>query len=66
MGKYWLLDDIYDEDEYGSHILHRLEHARRFNRWMSERIEPYVGARVLEIGAGIGNITKSLLPGIST
>lgn len=62
MGKYWLLDDIYDEDEYGSHILHRLEHARRFNRWMSERIEPYVGARVLEIGAGIGNITKSLVP----
>lgn len=62
MGKYWLLDDIYDEDEYGSHILPRLEHARRFNRWMGERIEPYVGARVLEIGAGIGNITKSLVP----
>jgi len=62
MGKYWLLDDIYAEGEYGSHILHRLEHVRRFNRWMSERIEPYVGARVLEIGAGIGNITKSLVP----
>jgi glycosyltransferase involved in cell wall biosynthesis len=62
MMKYWLLDDIYAEDEYGSHILHRLENARRFNRWMSERIEPYVGARVIEIGAGIGSITESLVP----
>ena len=62
IGKYWLLDDIYAEDEYGSHILHRLEHARRFNRWMSESIQRYVGARVLEIGAGIGNITEWLVP----
>ncbi len=60
--KYWLLDDIYADDEYGSHILRRLEHARRFNRWMSESIQHYVGARVLEIGAGIGNITEWLVP----
>ena len=29
---------------------------------MAEAIAPYVGARVLEIGAGIGNITTWLLP----
>jgi glycosyltransferase involved in cell wall biosynthesis len=62
MVKYWVVDDMYAEDAYGSHILHRLEHAQRFNRWMSERIQSYVGARVLEIGAGIGNITEWLLP----
>ena len=62
MIKYWLVDDIYAEDEYGSHILHSLEKAQRFNRWMAEAIAPYVGARVLEIGAGIGNITTWLLP----
>ena len=62
MLKYWLLDDIYAEDEYGSHILHNLERARRFNRWMGESIQPYVGARVLEIGAGIGNMTEWLIP----
>ncbi len=62
MVKYWLVDDMYAEDAYGSHILHRLEHAQRFNRWMSERIQPFVGARVLEIGAGIGNITEWLVP----
>ena len=62
MVKYWIIDDIYAEDEYGSHILHRLEHARRFNRWMGESIQPHVGARVLEVGAGIGNITEWLIP----
>jgi glycosyltransferase involved in cell wall biosynthesis len=62
MLKYRLLDDLYAEDEYGSHILHSLERAQNFNRWMAEAIAPWVGARVLEIGAGIGNITTWLLP----
>jgi glycosyltransferase involved in cell wall biosynthesis len=62
MTRYWLVDDLYAEDEYGSHILHSLERAQRFNRWMAESIVPHVGARVLEIGAGIGNITSWLLP----
>ena len=62
MVKYHLIDDIYAEDEYGSHILHSLEKAQNFNRWMAEAIAPHVGARVLEIGAGIGNITTWLLP----
>lgn len=60
--RFKLIDDLYKEDEYGSHILHELEHARRFNRWMADAIRPWVGDRVLEIGAGIGNITDQLLP----
>jgi SAM-dependent methyltransferase len=60
--RFWLIDDLYQEDEYGSHILHRLEGAPRLNQWMAEAIAPYVGARVLEIGAGIGNITTWLIP----
>jgi 2-polyprenyl-3-methyl-5-hydroxy-6-metoxy-1,4-benzoquinol methylase len=62
MVKYRLIDDLYAEDEYGSHILHSLERAQSFNRWMAEAIKPFVGARVLEIGAGIGNITSWLVP----
>lgn len=62
MVKYRVIDDIYAEDEYGSHILHSLEKAQNFNRWMAEAISPHIGARVLEIGAGIGNITTWLLP----
>jgi glycosyltransferase involved in cell wall biosynthesis/phospholipid N-methyltransferase len=60
--KYWLIDDLYTDDVFGGQILHSLERTRRFNRWMVSRILPDVGHRVLEIGAGIGNITGFILP----
>jgi SAM-dependent methyltransferase len=31
--------------------------APRYNRWMFDRLRPWVGRRVLEIGAGIGNMS---------
>ncbi|MCS7043699.1 MAG: glycosyltransferase [Bryobacteraceae bacterium] len=52
--------DIYADP--GAEILDRLAAARRFNAWMAETIAPYVGRRVLEIGAGIGNLTRRLAP----
>lgn len=60
--KYWLVDDLYADDPWGGAILHNLERARRFNRWMADAIRPHLGTRVLEIGAGIGNLTTWLLP----
>lgn len=60
--RYWFVDDIYDDDEYGSHILQSLDKAHRFNGWMISQIESYVGEEVLEIGAGIGNVTQHLTP----
>ncbi|HUP24683.1 MAG TPA: glycosyltransferase [Thermoanaerobaculia bacterium] len=60
--RYAIVDDLYQDDEYGSHILHDLEHVQRFNRWMARAIEPWAGSEILEIGAGIGNITTLLLP----
>jgi glycosyltransferase involved in cell wall biosynthesis len=60
--RYAIVDDLYQDDEYGSHILHDLEHVHRFNRWMARAIEPWAGSEILEIGAGIGNITTLLLP----
>jgi SAM-dependent methyltransferase len=62
MLKYTLLDDIFAEDEYGSHILARLQSARRFNKWMGDTLRPHVGDRVLEIGAGIGTLTSQFIP----
>jgi SAM-dependent methyltransferase len=35
--------------------------ARNYRGWMYRRLAPYIGQRVLEIGAGIGNFTKLLL-----
>lgn len=62
IGKYKLIDDLYNEDAWGGAILHNLERAQRFNRWMADAVRPHLGQRVLEIGAGIGNLTSWLLP----
>lgn len=60
--RYWLVDDLYKDDEIGGRILHRLERAQRFNEWLAGTVRPWIGDRVLEIGAGIGNITQQLIP----
>src|SRR4030095_8315749 len=62
MIRYSLIDDLYREDEYGAHILAELERARRFNLWMGNTLRPDVGDRLLEIGAGIGNLTNQFIP----
>jgi len=59
---FWLVDDVYQEDAYGSRILSAMSGVPRFNRWMGETIRPFVGNTVLEIGAGIGNLTQILMP----
>src|SRR5208282_6473241 len=53
--------DIYFAGDKG--ILDAFAAAPNFNRWMADTIRPYVGRRVLEIGAGMGNLTRQLLPG---
>jgi glycosyltransferase involved in cell wall biosynthesis len=60
--RYAVSDNIYVEGERGSEILERLNRAPRFTRWMADVIRPYVGVRVLEIGAGIGNMSVHLMP----
>lgn len=60
--RFAISDNICTEDQHGSEILARLRRAPRFTRWMADTIRPYVGERVLEIGAGIGNLTLNLTP----
>lgn len=57
---YGLIRDIYQDD--GARILDALSQTRRFNRWMADTVRPYAGTRVLEIGAGIGNLSQYLAP----
>lgn len=40
--------------------LESLASAKRYQRWIFETVEPYLGQRILEIGAGIGNISQHL------
>jgi glycosyltransferase involved in cell wall biosynthesis len=60
--RYALSDRIYSGDENGAEILERLNRAPRFTRWMADVIQPYLGERVLEIGAGIANMSVHLMP----
>ncbi len=62
IGRGVLIEDLYLNDPYGAHILHSLSRARRFSGWMADVVRPWVGRAVLEIGAGIGNLTVHLVP----
>src|SRR5256884_3654790 len=48
-------------DQVGAATLERMAAAPRYNRWMFDRLRPWVGRRVLEIGAGIGNMSALLV-----
>ncbi len=56
--RYAFTRDLYTDP--GAVILHSLAGTRRFNKWMAETIRPWLGSRVLELGAGIGNMTQHL------
>jgi len=53
-----LTRDIYLDG--GARILDSLAGTKRFNRWMADTVRPYLGSNVLELGAGIGNMTQHL------
>jgi len=56
--RYGLTTDLYRDP--GAEILDAFSVAPKFNRWMADTIRPYVGQRVLEIGSGMGNLTRQL------
>jgi len=62
MIRYWLIDDLYKEDGYGSRMMFDLEHSRRLSHWLGRTLRPFIGNRVLEIDAGIGALTSQLIP----
>lgn len=56
-------DNIFTREPLESQILLSMSRAKSFNHWMVETIAPFIGRLVLEIGAGIGNITRELMNG---
>jgi glycosyltransferase involved in cell wall biosynthesis len=54
-----VLRDIYVDKDKG--ILDAFSDAPKFNRWMVDTIQPYMGKHVLEIGSGIGNLARVLI-----
>ena len=57
--KYGLLDDPANEPSTYKTI-RRLDQLKRYNRWIWDRVKPFVGQRVLEVGAGSGTMTRFL------
>lgn len=47
--------------DYGKNTLNVISAADRFNRWMYEKIKPFCTGDILEIGSGIGNISRFFL-----
>jgi SAM-dependent methyltransferase len=43
--------------------LERMAAAPRYNAWLLERAMPFLGRRVLDVGAGIGTFSEALAPG---
>src|SRR2546427_7746864 len=48
-------------DAVGAATLERIGAAPAYNGWMFDRLRPWIGRRVLEVGAGIGNMSVFLL-----
>jgi len=58
--RYAFVDDE-ENERAGYRILRRMQKVSRYNRWMWTQLEPHVGRRVLEVGAGVGNMTRFLV-----
>jgi ubiquinone/menaquinone biosynthesis C-methylase UbiE len=50
-----------DTEKTNTLTLFLLEGADAYHRWIFEKIKPYLGKDILEVGCGIGNLTELLL-----
>lgn len=48
-------------DHTGMYVLRSVDRAQRYNRWVISRVAPFLGRRVVEAGAGIGNLSQLLV-----
>jgi len=57
---FWIVDDLY-EPTYGRGLLNNLTGTPQYISWVTRILRPHLGDRVLEIGAGLGNLTGRLM-----
>lgn len=57
---YWLIRCKFESYDVGEDTLYRMRLMKNNNKWVFEQIKPYLGNNILEIGSGIGNISKFL------
>ncbi len=57
---FWLIDDLYVEP-YGRAFLNNMTGTPQYLSWVSNTIRKHLGDSIIEIGAGIGNMTGRLM-----
>jgi glycosyltransferase involved in cell wall biosynthesis len=57
---FWMVDDLY-VPSYGRGLLNNLTGTPQYLSWVTRIIRPALGDRVIEIGAGLGNLTGRLM-----
>ena len=57
---FWLIDDLYVEP-YGRGHLHNITGTPQYVAWLTGMLRPQLGDRVLEVGAGIGNLVGQMM-----
>jgi glycosyltransferase involved in cell wall biosynthesis len=58
--RFWVIDDLY-ATPYGRGVLNNLTGTPQYLSWLARKLRPHLGDAVLEVGAGIGNITGRLM-----
>jgi SAM-dependent methyltransferase len=61
--RYAFFTNDVDGAHEGYNTLERLEAAPHYNAWLGSKLRPHLGKRVLEVGAGIGTLTKEIAEG---
>jgi len=52
------MNETKGNSKYGTDTLEVISEADNFNQWMYETIKPHCSGQILEIGSGIGNISR--------
>ena len=58
--KFWLIDDLY-VSSYGRGVLNNISGTPQYLSWLARKLRPHLGDTVLEVAAGIGNISGRLM-----
>jgi len=54
---YWLLKCRLESDDVGKDTLRRMRLMRNNNHWLFEKIKPFLGETILEVGSGMGTFS---------
>jgi len=57
---YWLIRCKFESYDVAEDTLYRMRLMKNNNKWIFEQIKPHLGNNILEIGSGIGNISRFL------